>query len=410
MTKMNKSRIWLNLPELNAFLVFVGFPLFTQIVYGHEETDVEFGSSGSRLSIIYRIVCLALSIYLIFSNRIGFKNNRFNRNLKMTFILFMLMAIKLCYSLFLAPYSSLWTSDLIFTRLSFLFGVTLFPVLAIAITFNKINWEKIFIYISFTLLFLCIDTLIFSTGLDGRIDLNGHQSTLAFGAYSAYLLIISLCFFNQKGMKVMMKLLIPIMIIVGFYGLLRAGSRGPLISAVISILPIFLLKKGNRGFFVIILFMILIFGSMIMSQLESIAPVIFERFSDALNKDESTTERIIAFNLAWEQLNNYPLTGESPIFYTDWAYGYGPHNLPLQVAMGLGYIGFIWICILYFNYMKRALYSFNRGIIPSIFASLTIYFLIRTQTGVDIYSASDFGFVLVGLYMTTEKNYIEKSL
>ena len=145
---IQKLRCWYpNMAELNAFLTFIGFALFSQIVYGQEDAAVEFRSQGASLSIVYRFVCLVLGLILIKKNY--FRKNVFiDRVLKATFCLFFLMSLKLLYALFLAPYSYLWNTNVISIRMTFLFGVTIIPLYALVLTFYKINWTKVFLYIA----------------------------------------------------------------------------------------------------------------------------------------------------------------------------------------------------------------------------------------------------------------------
>ena len=393
-----------NIYEFSAFVVFAGFRLFPHVVYGLTDNEVTLGEQGSTYSILYRAFCLLLSIIIIYKTSQTRKGLFIPRDLKWTFGLFILMSIKLIYALFLAPYSRFWTSSLVFTRLSFLVGVTMFPLYALLLSFKYIDWNKVFVLIIVSLSYVCLSTLLNTQAIDTRIDLNSHQSTLTFGAYSAYIIIISICFLNTSHKKVF-SLFLCFAIAIGVLGLLRAGSRGPFVSAIASLFPLLVVRRENRKYLFLIIIGILFFGSILYAWFQEFAPVIFERLVDASNKDTSTMERLTAFELAFEQMNNYPLTGESPIFYTEWAYGFGPHNLWLQIGMGLGYIGFICGIVLFVRYFFHALYSLSFDHIDAIFGSLLIYFLIRTQTGVDIYNASDFGMVLIGSYMYIANRY-----
>lgn len=393
-----KSEIVPNIEELNAVLIFSGFPIFTQIVYGQGDSEMDYGEQGATLSIIYRAFCLSLSLYIIISNYRNRNHKKSISILKWTFFLFCLMSIKLLYSFFLAPYSFLWTKSVIITKLSFLFGVTLIPIYALYLSFNKINWNKVVFLITLSLLIVCSSTLLSISDDNTRLDLNSHQSTLAFGAYSAYLVIISTCLFREFR-NIIPQLLVYFIFIIGAIGLLKAGSRGPLLGAVMSLLPLFLLKKGYKIYLIAILIIIPLFGSSILSMLEDFSPVIFSRLTGVITQDESTMERINAFLLAIKQMNEYPIIGESPLFYTNWAFGFGPHNLLLQIGMGLGYIGLLFSCFLFYKYLTKAIRNINGDAISSIFSALMIFFLIRSQTGIDIYEASDMGMVIVVLYM-----------
>lgn len=393
-----KSKIVPNIEELNAVLIFSGFPIFTQIVYGQGDSDMDYGEQGATLSIIYRAFCLSLSLFIIILNYKNMRNKKSTSALKWTFILFCLMSIKLLYSFFLAPYSFLWTKSVIITKLSFLLGVTFFPLYALYLSFNKIKWSKVIFLITLSLVIVCSSTLLSLSDDNTRLDLNSHQSTLAFGAYSAYLVIISTCLFREfKDM--ILKLLVYSIFIIGTIGLLKSGSRGPLIGVTVSLIPLFLLKKGYKIHLIVISIIITLFGSTILGILEDFSPVIFSRLNGAIAQDESTMERIHAFLLAIKQMKEYPIIGESPLFYTNWAFGFGPHNLLLQIGMGLGYVGLFFSCFLFYKYLTKAIRSINGDVISSIFSVLMIYFLIRSQTGIDIYEASDMGMVIVVLYM-----------
>ena len=392
MKSMVKFRI--NNSEINALLLIIGFPIFTYIAYPVSQENAEFGtSSGSLLSILYRAFALIVSIICIYKNKYNFSNFRNNGFLKLYFIIVLLMIIKLLYCFYFAGDSSKWSIGVKRIYLMFAFGVQLLPSLAFALSFHNINWKKVLSLIALLLVILCTNTLLVTWGDSGRISLNSHQSTLSFGGYAALLSLSSISLYRMSNKKIG-RIVFLICFLIGILSLLRAGSRGPLISCIFSLTVLFIVKVKNAKLIFCLLLVYLLFGDIIYNFLYEISPTIFDRMENTIYEGD-TSGREGTFNVAWDIIINNPIFGYDPIFIS----GFGPHNLLLQFGMGLGLIGLLLGIVLYIYIIYKSLVSNKVDCIQFFFSSFALYFIMRTMTGVNIFFDADFSFAIISIIL-----------
>lgn len=400
----------IKLSEINALLIFVGFGLFSSLTYSQATEETEWGSSGDNpLSILYRIFALVISTICIFKYRKTFHFKTLTNTLKIYLFIIFLMSCKLLYSFYLAPDHIIWPKNTKFLYLTFLIGIQIIPTISLITSFSTIRWKYVLPILLIILCYMCFNTLIKTWGAEGRISLNSHQSTLSFAAYSVYLLILSICL-TKKYKSNITKLFLVLIIILALISALRAGSRGPVISGVVAILFVLIAKKNFAILTLLITLIYLICGDQILSILENIAPTFFERMNNTIEYGD-TSDRDITFNFAISQIISNPIFGSHPLVSIPHGFGSGPHNLILQIGMGLGLFGIFISIILYAKLIAIALKKKNIDYISNFFSGLIIYFIIRSMTGVNIYTASDLSFAIVCLclynYKTTNYDYFK---
>lgn len=303
------------------------------------------------------------------------------------------MIIKLLYCFYFAGDSSKWSIGVKRIYLMFAFGVQLLPSLAFALSFHNINWKKVLSLIALLLVILCTNTLLVTWGDSGRISLNSHQSTLSFGGYAALLSLSSISLYRMSNKKIG-RIVFLICFLIGILSLLRAGSRGPLISCIFSLTVLFIVKVKNAKLIFCLLLVYILFGDIIYNFLYEISPTIFDRMENTIYEGD-TSGREGTFNVAWDIIINNPIFGYDPIFIS----GFGPHNLLLQFGMGLGLIGLLLGIVLYIYIIYKSLVSNKVDCIQFFFSSFALYFIMRTMTGVNIFFDADFSFAIISIIL-----------
>lgn len=386
--------------ELNALLIFVGFSTFTSITYGNTG-ESEMGTvSGNPLSLYYRVCALAIGSICLYKHRKVLKKNTQNTIVRLYLLILGLMTLRLFYEFYLSESAYLWsqTTKLIYS--TFVGGVVAVPILGLISSFQTIDWKKMLIIIFFILTINCFYGLVSTWGNEGRLSLNDHQSTLSFGGYSAILTI--LCFSLTKHPIKVIRMLALAASIIAIIALFRAGSRGPLISCIAALIFLKILNKR----FIIQIFLLLItvtlIGDIVYDALKDISPVMFERLENMLYEGD-TSGRDETFKTAISELLNSPLLGTSPLINIH-GFGIGPHNLFLQICMGLGILGFIFASTLYTKLIQFALKKRSIDYVAYFFSGLIIYFLTRSMTGINIYQADDFALAVICISLYNNNN------
>lgn len=378
---MKKRNIPFNIHDLNFILTFSGFAIFTSI------TDSIPSIAYRAFALIVAIICLAVEKF-----RFG--------ELPMALKVFLIIVI----ALDLNTSFHLLSEDTPFIEsrylaLLFIYGVTLIPVLAFVSGYNKIHWGSTLTILEFLLFFTILRGYMMSLNVDeeGRMSLNERQSTLAFGDNSGYLLLLSICLLKYSTMIVnhikrrIWIVFLIVAIAVSVLGMARAGSRGPLVSAVMGSFFIFTALGIRRQMNTIILsvFFIVVFG-ISMQTLERFAPVLFHRMELTI-EEQDTSGRDILFTEAIQKIEENPILGTNPVFlHIDGFNGY--HNGYLEVGVGLGIAGLIAYISLCIWILMRLLFYRNRLKTPVLLFLSSMFFLsaTRAMTGAGLLSNSNY--------------------
>jgi hypothetical protein len=338
--------------NLNAVLFFVGFPLFTTLFYGSE-----MQTQTSQLTISYRIFTFVIAVIVIcLNNRIP----RFNNLGKLFLFFWFAYLIRIIYDLYfridafyIPPFQKL-------QHLNTSIVSSFFPLMALFFSHKKLNLEKIFIVISFFLLFSTVYG-IFSQKPDTlgniRARLNIAENTLSFGFYSASTVIAGLTLFYLGDLtKKISKIISVIMMIVGIIGVGVAGSRGPFAGMLLAIiLPLIYKAKAKELLIIFIVFTgILIFNQAILNFFYSNFPVLFERTLSTVVEGD-TSGRGSIFSDAIAQITAHPIIGDWHLLYYKNGIGNFAHNIILDSWMSLGIILGSLIIVLYIYFIKQAI-------------------------------------------------------
>lgn len=286
------------------------------------------------------------------------------------------------------------------TLMLFVFGIGWIPFLGAVVSFDKIKQNQCIQMLFWGLMFIvCIGILNSgnsTSDIDGRVALNARQSTLAFGDNGAYLAIISSAILFVKRQKSMIfKFAAAIGLIAGLYGTMIAGSRGPMISAIIGIL--FVISAAPIGKKISVLILILVVSSLGLVNLgvvKKIAPSLYYRFELTVEEGDMSG-RDILFEQAWQKINENPILGANPIILEPTSFS-GYHNVYLGTGVALGLLGFftfigliLYLLFASFFKRKRMVSLFNLTMI-----ALFWFYACRGITGVGLATNCFFSTIL----------------
>ena len=383
---MRQSKIPFNIYDLNFILTFAGFAIFTSI-------------SNSIPSILYRALALAVAILCIIISPSS--RSKYPIVTQMLLWLMILLDLKTAFHLLFEAQSFIESRNL---AILFIFGVTLIPVYAFLVGFNKIHWKS-------TLVIL--EVLLFITIIKGytsslsetdfmRMALNERQSTLAFGDNSCYLFILSICLLKDSVVsgsdmkRWLWRFFLIVAIIISVLGMARAASRGPVVAAVVGLFFIlFSSKLNNQIKFIAIALLIIIYGGVSPQTLEKVAPVLYSRMSNTILEGDSSG-RDILFATAVNQIENHPVLGTNPIILGEGGFT-SCHNGYLVVGVGLGVLGFVfyvsfvlWLLLTLFRHRYD---NFNYA--HMFIATMAFVTSTRAMTGFDLMSNPDYSMCIL---------------
>lgn len=394
---MRIKDIKFNIFDLNFILAIAGFPIVTSLL-------------PFVPSVPYRGFALLVTLICLFKTGFHFPSG--SRIFNAFLLIFTLVHFRVLLELFMESGLSggyLYARNFCFL---FTFGVTFLPTLSVMASFDRMNWKTV-LWVLCILLFLVIVSGIrgMNDMLPGELDsqrvsLNERQSTLAFGDNSCYLVILatSLLVSFQTVTSITIKriiyLFLSLCIIAGFYGVSKAGSRGPFLSMVWGLIAIFFtMKVRGKGFSILALFVIVVIFGLNISSFEKFAPVLFERLTLTV-QDGDLSGREILFQQALKTISENPILGGNPICLENGAFS-TCHNGYLDVGLSLGVIGFVAYIILNFSLFIRTIkgdhYSYN----PLYYFSVTFFFAstMRAMSGAGPIHNSTYA-IAIGLACT----------
>ena len=222
---MIKDFLKLNRWDLNFILTMVGFPFFTILI------------SDSIASIAYRGGALLIALMCVKRTGLKFVPAATVRNFLIVLLYVSLQAI---IGIFYGKYANYPYTGIKYTFLLFNVGILWVPLMAFVCGFNRIQWNKtlfiIFILLLITIVHADLRTYVVDVSSSGRFDM-GRLSTLAFGDNAGYLVLMAVTLLVTRTTWLVKKrtLVIGVLVIAilaGLFGILKAGSRGPLVGCV----------------------------------------------------------------------------------------------------------------------------------------------------------------------------------
>jgi len=347
---MTYSRLNKFLSTLNFVLVFVGFLLVTSLFLPASTLD---DSLVRLVTIPYRVVTLALALLVIL---LSFKG-KFKSLYPASFLAFLLFWLILIVRIF---YDTTLRQDILLDDTSltwvYIFGICMPTIISLALSYRFIDLEKalwwILIISGFTFAIIVLkNNALFGVdaAIEGRHQGNAAVSTISFGHFGATSIILAGYMLFYRNTAFFTKLFLFVIILVGLFFVLRAGSRGPMLALVVVFLFLIFGRIRNLfvAFFVLgagILALILIVDPALYVVGE-ISPLLEDRLRASIEK-VGFGSRDIYYSSAVDLFLESPVWGSQYLIIFDDGSSDYSHNIFLDALISAGILGFL--LLLYF--------------------------------------------------------------
>lgn len=339
---ISKNRLNVFLSTLNFVLCFIGFQLITS-VFLPAVSDIE--GVTRAITVPYRAFTLFLSLLVIVINVLK-RTDSYPVGLKVFLFFWGILIIRAFYDVFVRTDIRLDDTSQIWF---YIFGICIPGFFSIIKSYKYIDLEKSFwwllILTGFTLsltLFSNQALLIGGDESSGRQGGNAAISTIAFGHFGTTIIILGLYTLLNKKLNWFHKVLIVLLILLGIFSMLRAGSRGPVMAlgVVLFFWMFSLVKNVFSAIFKLIIVSVftVILMNQILELMGNISPIMEDRLRMSIYEG-STGGRDPYYSSAIEAFYDSPIWGKQfVLIFPDGSFDYS-HNLILDALMGLGVIG-----------------------------------------------------------------------
>lgn len=349
---------------VTLFIVFslIGYSVATTAILPFI-SDVE---GATRLvTVPYRAITLFLTILVIVTSPSGLKRDKVLSGPMKVFIVFwILYAIRIAFDIYIR---GIHEREDVHTQTSiFTFAITIPTFIATLRCAQFIDMSHLNRYMMFGILiylgvtFLNNESLMSIEAVEaGRISGNRALNTISFGHSCLTCFIFLLCYYRTSTYSKIIKYSLLGIMIISILFMLKAGSRGPLVTLVV-IFGLFLIGKQKRkttaiAVFLIIIAVIALFYMQILTFISHFAPTLTERMLRTITEND-TSGRDLLYANAIELFLRNPIIGSQ--YITE--YGIYSHNMILDAFMGLGIIGgftIIYLCVKAFQGAAKMIQS-----------------------------------------------------
>ena len=201
--------------------------------------------------------------------------------------------------------------------------------------------------------------------------------SIGFGhtCLSLFIIFLSWLVCHKKGKRIWKAILILLMLL-SLVLMLRAASRGPLLSFVVVILFFLFSKIKNKVVGIIISFFVILLiwmnVSTILDWLGSISPMMEQRMYATVYEEDSSG-RDLLYNQAIDIFLQNPVLGKQFVLNN----GFYSHNSILDVMIGLGLFGaVIWVFLLWKDIKLSYIHVLNKTPIMAI-SLLSVQFIMK---------------------------------
>lgn len=375
----------------------IGFPFFTILI------------SNSAASIAYRGFALLVALMCLCKTGIRIVHVS---TVRLFLIVLLYVSIQALIGVFLGEYASYPYPAVKQMFLMFNVGILWIPLLAFVTGFSMINWNKsvfyIFILLFITILHADLGTVGVEVSTSGRYDM-GRLSTLAFGDNGSYLVLMATSLLATRKFwltkyKIIVIILLVSAVLAGLFGVLKAGSRGPLVGCLFGwLFLVFCMQGRDRVVLLFSIVALIVSGAVSLAKLADFAPALYNRFVLTVEEGD-TSGRDELFEEAFARFENNPVFGTNPISLSPTQFT-TCHNVYLETLEGGGIVIFTlfvysFICITIGSVRIRKLllqhsgYLFlfslffcnmGRGLSGIMLTSGTIYAFAFTGCGIILY-------------------------
>ena len=335
---------------LFVFLSLLGYQLATTLML---PLSSDVAGVSHTVTYPYRILLFVLAVLLIILSPVT-KRQKQNKRTATIYLLFMLIYfIRILYDIFVKQVYILPGFQTIILQYIF---ISIIPSLwAIERCALYINYERLLRWLMIGSSILLVFTLMNQNSLiDAEYDEmvrgqgNVALGSIGFGHTCASLFIIFLTWIvcHKKG-KWIWKAFMVLMMAISIILMLRAASRGPLVTFVVVLLLFLFSRMKNKvlGLIIALTVVLVIWYNMstILSWLGNISPMMEKRMAAAMYEEDSSG-RDLLYKQAIDMFLQNPVFGKQFILYR----GIYSHNSILDVMIGLGFFGtLVWIYLIY---------------------------------------------------------------
>jgi O-antigen ligase len=350
------SKINRFLSTLNFILLFIGYQFITSVLLP-ATSDIE--GISRTVTVPYRAFALLVSFAVIIIN---FRRKEIKQNISLKIFLFYwgILILRMIYDVFLRYDVHLKdTTQLWF----YVFGICLPAIFSLIKSHKFIDFEKS-LYIILTLTAFSLIFTLFSNQLlfvssesEHRQSANVALNTISFGHLGATGIILSIYVLFKTRLNFLIKTLVFLIIPIGIFCLLRAGSRGP-VFALIAVMLFWYFSKGKNIVFsvykvLVLLLLAVVFINQLLNLMGTISPVIESRMRETLFEGDMN-ERNLFYENSFNAFKESPIWGKQfAIFNADGSFSYS-HNIILDSLMGLGIIGGLTIIFVIISAMLKS--------------------------------------------------------
>lgn len=360
---MKASRFNLLLSNFHVALSIGGYALVTSLF-----SDDMGGEAGSRaVTVPFRALCLGVSLWVLYLNR-G-QSVRLRTVSKVAFWYISLLLLRFFWDTNFGLGTHADPSQVMQYWL-YMIGLTLVPCMALVRSMHLLRFDKLLVMffavfaLATALTYLFNDS--FQTATEERLEGNTALGSIAAGHLGLTAIILSVAVFRHFPRQRLLRLAALVVTGVGVLVWLRAGSRGPVLAAIVITAGWLLVRslRSPRSFILSLVLLVLLALSLnfLIAEMRFISPALYNRLFE--RGDSQTSDRDALFLYAWEAFKRSPLIGESLGMYIGSGIHY-PHNIFLDSLMQWGVVGFSMITYMVACSLRRviALVRHNSAIV-----------------------------------------------
>lgn len=381
------NKLYSFLALLFVFLSILGYQLFTTLLL---PLSSDVAGASHLVTYPYRVFLFVLAFFLIVTSPVK-KQTKPKNGAVLVYLLFMLVyVIRILTDVFgkhIYIQSGFQSVILQYVFVSIIPSIWAMARCAIYIDYEKLQqWMMIGGCILLGATFITQNTLItaeYSEMVRGQGNI--ALGTIGFGhtCVSLFIIFFSWIVCHKTKNKAWTVFLI-VMMVISLVLMLRAASRGPLVTmAVVFLMYLFSRMKNKVLGIIIALTLILVIWfnmSTILELLGRISPMMEQRMAAAMYEDDSSG-RDVLYKQAIDMFLQNPVFGKQFILNS----GIYSHNSILDVLIALGLIGaLVWIFLLYED-LKIAYWHISQRTSLMVISMLSLQFIIKGLLSGAIY-------------------------
>jgi hypothetical protein len=229
--------------------------------------------------------------------------------------------------------------------------------------------------------------------------------SIGFGHTCVSLVIVFLSWIacHKEGKRIWKAVLI-IFMVLSFVLMLRAASRGPLVSFVVVLLFLLFSRMKNKavGLIISIVVILLVWVNMstILDWLGSISPMMEQRMAASMYEDDSSG-RDSLYKQAFDIFLQNPVLGKQFVLNN----GFYSHNSILDVMIGLGFFGaLIWVYLLWEDVKLTYQHVLNKTSIMAM-GLLSVQFILKGFLSGAMYTSNDLAVCMLVVLSVSQSHY-----